>query len=162
MEKRFCFPRKGTLLNFAFDNLGGHDVCGFKKKISSDFFCRHCECTLDESRHWTKEKDFALRTIENYNKQLESIRMHDKINYQISKGIRKPCILNDLGHFHILKNRYCDLMHDVNEGVIPFALYHLFSYCIYKKILSTKKLENIVRDFNYGILNTQKNHLFWM
>lgn len=147
---------KGGLVSFAFDNLGGNDVCGFKKSFSSDFFCRHCECTTEESRKWTKENVSSFRTIENYTKQVEASQMGDKVDYQRSKGVRKPCLLNDLCHFHILKNRYCDLMHDVNEGVIPFALHHLFTYCIDKKILSKKKLQDNIRDFNYGILNTQK------
>lgn len=151
---------KGTLINFSYDNLGGNDVCGFKKSFSSDYFCRHCECTYEESKKWVKEEISSLRTIENYNAQLESISSVDKVDYSISKGIRKPCVLNNLNNFHILRNKSCDLMHDMNEGSICFVLKRLFLHCIDQRIFTKKEIQDIVRDFNYGQLSKKNKPSF--
>lgn len=40
---------RGTLINMANDNLGANAVYGLPESFSSNYFCRHCECSKSES-----------------------------------------------------------------------------------------------------------------
>lgn len=64
--------------------------------------------------------------------------------------------LNDLKYFHILKNWSVDIMHDLNEGVIPFALKAFFSEMITLGLYSIESLNDLIQNFDYGSLN-QRN-----
>lgn len=38
----------GTLINMAYDNLGGNTIFGLCKSFVANYFCRHCELSRDE------------------------------------------------------------------------------------------------------------------
>lgn len=61
--------------------------------------------------------------------------------------------LNDLQNFHILQNPCIDIMHDVDEGVVPHSINLLFKYIIKEKLISKDQLQDQINFFNYGILN---------
>lgn len=71
-------------------------------------------------------------------------------NYKLTKGVKKICEFNNLQNFHMLDNCSLDLMHDVNEGVIPFFAGKLLNLIIDKKYGSCDELQQLCRDFNYG------------
>lgn len=41
-------------------------------------------------------------------------------------------------------------MHDLNEGVVPFLLHHLFNYCIEKKVFTEQQLKEAVKFYSYA------------
>lgn len=49
-----------------------------------------------------------------------------------------------------------DLLHDVNESLIPKTLNKVFAYCVQQKFLSKNQIIAAVRDFNYGNIDSQK------
>lgn len=59
-------------------------------------------------------------------------------------------MFNDLDYFHVVDNYSVDVMHDINEGVIPFFIKFLFDRIIQKKIASAGDLQALCRDHNYG------------
>lgn len=73
-------------------------------------------------------------------------------DYKASKGIKKYCIFNDLDNYNIFQNCTVDVMHDCNEGIIPFFIQTFFNFIANQRILSVSKLQQIVRDFNYGFV----------
>ncbi|XP_055297019.1 uncharacterized protein LOC129565809 [Sitodiplosis mosellana] len=143
---------KGTLAQFVFDNLGGNELFGFVASFNANYFCRICFCTKEEHRELVREDLQLLRTIEHYDKCVEFIENSETEDFTTSMGVKKSCPLNKLKYYHIITNKSVDLMHDCNEGAIPFALHRLFSYFLDKKLLTQKQLVAIVRDFNYGVL----------
>lgn len=52
----------------------------------------------------------------------------------------------------MLENTSVDLMHDVNEGIVPFFVKFFFNYLIGKRISNLNAIQSKVRDFNYGTL----------
>lgn len=63
---------------------------------------------------------------ENTNKQRD-VSMQYRKGFAVRKsqlgrnsGNKKYCALNDLKYFHTCQNFCVDIMHDLNEGVIPF------------------------------------------
>lgn len=45
-----------------------------------------------------------------------------------------------------------DVMHDINEGVIPYTLSDFFELVVTKKILTVTEIQKRVRDFNYSCI----------
>lgn len=103
-----------------------------------------------------REDESKMRTVEKYDKQMTVIEMSTNVNLATTCGIKRYCALNDLRHFHIMKNPSVDIMHDLNEGVIPFLLKYLINYCHSEKIIKEEALIKLIQYHDYGILN-QKN-----
>lgn len=156
---------KGSLVRVISDNLGINGVFGFTESFNS-YFCRSCEISKSESETLTKERSDIMRTKDSYENCLKIasgfIDRGKQINLKETKGIKRPCVFNDLEEFHILDNICFDVMHDVNEGIIPFFLSKFFEYCDAQKIVKKTEIQRIVRDFIYGILNKQKKPSFIM
>lgn len=149
---------KGTLINVSFDNLGGNGLYGFVESFNARFYCRICSCHKDECQEMTRGKKTNLRTVNQYNQDVEHAKKYDRIDdvdTAKTKGIKKYCILNEIQHFHIVENINVDLMHDLNEGVILLTLHKLFEYCISIKILKKSEIIETVRDFNYGLIDKE-------
>lgn len=97
------------------------------------------------------ENPEKIRQKESYLSTIEVIT-ENEIDLKSTKGIKKYCVFNDLQNFHIFDNFSVDIMHDVNEGVIPFFMNKLL-FMIKNKISTLADIQAKVRDFNYGILN---------
>lgn len=147
---------KGSLINVTGDNLGANGFSGFIECFNG-YFCRACDMTKDESERATIEDYGKMRTKSSYstcvNAAQKFLDSGKKINFKQTKGVKRSCPFNDLNFFHIIDNVAFDIMHDVNEGAIPFVLSNLFIYMIEKKIMSSVNIQIRVRDFNYGELN---------
>lgn len=78
-----------------------------------------------------------------------------KVKFEETKGVKYYCQLSDLKYFHIIDNPTVDIMHDVSEGVIPFSLKLLFTFCCNSKIFSFDELNSMIQYFDYGYLNNQ-------
>lgn len=144
---------KVALINISFDNLGGNSVYGIMECFVRDFYCRMCECDLSECAKGVREKSEKMRKMSDYLKHIEHIKQNEKFSLDDTVGIKKYCVFNDLKYFHIFENFSVDIMHDINEGVIPFFLDHFFNYLISSKILRLCKIRALIRDFDYGFLN---------
>lgn len=93
-----------------------------------------------------------------YNKKcnerhIKIISESTKVQFKETKGVKFYCILSNLNAFHIIDSPTVDIMHDLNEGVIPFTLKALFEQMISKKIISEELLNNKIQFFDYGWLN---------
>lgn len=144
------------LVNISCDNLGANALFGFSEIFAADYFCRFCECSRIETQSLTKEDISKLRTAATYNEQITKLQNNAKMDLKDTKGIRSHCLFNNVENFHVLTNLSVDIMHDICEGIIPFFLHNVFQYCIDKKICNQKYLIRRIRDFNYGVLNSQK------
>lgn len=147
---------KGSIINVTGDNLGANGFSGFIESFNGRF-CRACDITKEESERATKEDPAKMRTKESYAKCVNAAEKYlnagKKIDFKATKGVKRNCPFNSLNFFHIIDNVAFDIMHDVNEGAIPFVLSHLFMYMNEKKIMSSVNIQIRVRDFNYGELS---------
>lgn len=75
-------------------------------------------------------------------------------DFNITKGIKRYCILNDLNYFDIFdySTSTVDAMHDVLEGVVPFLLKHFFKIVIQMKLINLEDINNRIKSFNFGYL----------
>lgn len=91
--------------------------------------------------------------MEKYVKQLKIISESVKVDYKETRGIKRYCLLNDLRYFSIFENLTADIMHDINEGAIPFLLRKLFELLLFNKILSEEELKMKIQFYDYGHTN---------
>lgn len=146
---------KGTIAYLSFDNLGGNTSLGLVESFQSYFYCRICELPKDKCQLLTKEDPKILRNRNSYNAQLAIVDMSEKVNYSQTKGIKRLCVLNDLKYFHMIENISVDIMHDLNEGTIPFIMKRLFDRCIALKVFTEKELIKLIRFYDFGRLNSK-------
>lgn len=144
---------KGTLTCCQFDNLGGNVLFGFSGGFNANFFCRRCTTKRVDCQRMITEDVSSLRTKESYDRIVSKIQSDENLSLTAAKGIKSPCILNNLANFHILNNVTVDLMHDVFEGTVGFLVEQMFKYCIANKILTIERIQSIVQCFNYGELS---------
>lgn len=152
---------KGTLVNVASDNLGMNSMIGLVECFNAHFYCRICESPKAVCQKMVKEDISTIRTIARYDMYLSMLPSNDDcdeindINVEATRGIKHYSSLNKIENFHILQNIFVDVMHDINEGLIPFVLKPLLLYCSTKRILNKNKMHDYIRDFNYGKLNAK-------
>lgn len=147
---------KGTLVNICADNLGANGLYGLIKSFNTDGFCRICECTKRESEIQIRESPELMRRKDNYMEYVEIAKLGEAKDTKESKGIVQYCLFNELEYFHIFENYCVDIMHDINEGVIPVFLKFFFDKLVSQKVLKNNDIVRMVRDHNYGILS-QRN-----
>ncbi|KAJ8681317.1 hypothetical protein QAD02_017104 [Eretmocerus hayati] len=89
-----------------------------------------------------KEREDSLRLPENYQKDLEEGYSHS--------GLKEYCILNDIDNYHIYVNPYFDILHDISEGDLKFALVEILYYFIIDiKTLDFDIFNDHLKTFNY-------------
>lgn len=157
---------RGSISYNGFDNLGANTSLGFVESFNS-YFCRFCIASKKQTQSMISEDLTLLRTIEGYESHLNIIADSEKVDFSETKGVKRSCALNKLKYFHILKNKSVDIMHDLNEGCIPFLLKHLFQYFISEKLFDDDWIQKKVQFFNFGsysqntpsLINIKKDNL---
>lgn len=144
---------KCGLVAMSFDNLGANTCYGLVQGFQANFYCRFCERHKNECKTLTFDDLSKLRDIESYNQICARIQTENNLDATETKGIKSYCKLNDLSSFHIFKNYSVDPMHDLLEGLVPFALHALFDYCFKRKLFNLSHLQNLIQFYNYGFLN---------
>lgn len=144
----------GTLVNIVADNLGANIALGFVAYFSkAKFYCRFCECDIIECKAAHADIPSKRRTKQRYINQIITIANSESVDSKNAQGVQRYCELNNLKYFHMLDNMSPDIMHDLNEGIIPFLLKHLFAYCVSKKVLSEAELKTKIQYYDYGFKN---------
>jgi hypothetical protein len=152
---------RGTLINVAFDNLGGNIVFGMIQCFNANFYCRICISNKKECQSETNENPIKLRNRESYNESMNHIKINgnsnNKDNVNMHLGFKNYCILNELKYYHTAENRSQDFMHDLYEGCVPFLLKKVFSYFAENNIITIDNIKKLIRDFDYGFTERRKN-----
>lgn len=65
-------------------------------------------------------------------------------------GVKGPCPLNDLPHFHIIENAAWDIMHDILEGICPLEVKLVLKVFLRKKFIDLNLLNARFVSFNYS------------
>lgn len=69
------------------------------------------------------EYETQLRTKESYDAAVAKIRAGDPSYESSNTSIKRGCILNELKYFHATTSYGLDAMHDILEGIVPYALF---------------------------------------
>lgn len=126
------------------DNLGIHSMLGLQQSFNSNYYCRFCRYSKEETALSIVETEKFLRSTDTYE--------NDQINQ--SYGIKELCIWNQLSNFHINRNLSVDIMHDIFEGVCRYDLGNILYQFIYiDKFFSLETLNNRLKFYNFNDKN---------
>ncbi len=143
-----------SLAQLTGDNLGMNEACGLITGFNGDYCCLLCYATKPEMQTYFLEKDFKLRTVEEYNKDLLILETTQQENY---RGIKRKCKLNDLKNFHVIENWTNDCMHTVLEGIVPVVV-----GCVLYSLTSLKfitlELLNVKLLYLYSLIKVDKKN----
>ncbi|KAJ8671614.1 hypothetical protein QAD02_002873 [Eretmocerus hayati] len=96
----------------------------------------------EDTRTEGKERREKLRKIEDYQKDLE--------HGPQKSGLKDTSVFNDVDNFHIYENDYFDILHDISEGALEFALEEILYHFIIKiKRLDIDIFNDRLKTFNY-------------
>lgn len=128
------------------DNLGLNSVLGFTESFRANHYCRFCKLPhVSSYGSMCVEDESSLRSKDNYAADL----LLDDFK---STGIKEECVLNDIKHFHISRNFYADVMHDLYEGIHHYNFNIILENLInVEKYISLEQLNRRIQSFNYGI-----------
>uniref|UniRef100_A0A0C9Q8E6 ZNF333_0 protein n=1 Tax=Fopius arisanus TaxID=64838 RepID=A0A0C9Q8E6_9HYME len=148
-EKRLYF----RLALIIADNLGMHQLLGFRECFNSGKICRFCLIDYQDINKVFKEDECELRTVVNYENDLRK-------NDPKETGIMERCVLEGIGGFHPLKNLAVDVVHDILEGVCRYDLALILSYNIKKNFFSLTQLNNLIGGFCYAPIKNKPTEIF--
>lgn len=131
------------LIGICGDNLGQHQILGFVESFSANFPCISCKCTKTECRTGTTIDRSKLRSIENYNEDIE-------LNDPSKTGLKFRSVLNEIPGFHVTQNVLFDMMHDCLEGVFNFGLAQIIHYIVENDMVSVSILNALIEKFPFG------------
>ena len=139
----------GIQLKFKFagiigDNLGLHQALGFIESFSANYPCRFCSAPKEVLKVMNIEDISLLRNIDNYETHLD-------MSNPSATGINKNSVFNQIVGFHVTKNYYADIMHDVLEGVANWGMSHIIKYFVVEKLFSIEELNNRLKMFDFGL-----------
>ena len=126
------------------DNLALNSILGFSSSFSSNFYCRLCNISKDDSRGHHSIDLLPLRTFDSYTNNIIE-------NNPKNTGVYFESIWNIIPSFHVTDNFYCDIMHDIFEGICNYNLSSILNYFInIKKYFDLDTLNFRKRNFHYG------------
>lgn len=74
----------------------------------------------------TEEKNEFLRTVDNYNEDVET-------NQMSHTGVKKWSIFNTIPYFHVVDGTLNDLAHDLLEGALAYSFKYALGYLVFDK-----------------------------
>lgn len=130
------------------DNLGIRSILGFSESFMARYPCRFCNCSNFECNNLATQNNNKLRNQDNY---------ADLITNNLTlTGIKEACVWNSVNHCHATMNYSVDIMHDVLEGVCLYDISGiLFEFILHLKYFSLITLNDRIKYFNYGPIDTQ-------
>lgn len=131
------------LVQVSGDNLGLNGILGYVESFTASYPCRVCKVKRDQFCHHLMESSSAIRTRETYDRDVIA-------NDCSLSGIKEACAYNSIPSFHVTDNIYCDIFHDLAEGVCRYVMQKLLQHFILQKsYFSLDKLNHRMKLFVY-------------
>ena len=141
----------GNIATVSADNLGAHDLGGFRKCLcfNSGRICRYCMCMYNDLLIKHNESKFRLRTPLMHELHLQAIKQDRSLIR--AYGVVSKCNLSDLIGFSPATAFPPDIMHDCLEGVIPVFLHYLFNDLAQNNICIFTIINEKFKKFHFGV-----------
>lgn len=122
------------------DILGVNSIFGYSKSFVATYFCRFCQASKTECYQQNKEDVKLLRNCENYAEDVKNL----------SHGVKKSCVFDNLPFFQNVVNATCDVMHDFSQGVCRYDMAKIIKNFIDKKYFTLEQLNDRLKYFDHS------------
>ena len=142
---------RGALLAVLADTPASQFLGAFKESVGgAKRKCRHCTADFESMQTLFTEEDFAPRSKEIREYQLEQLHNNPELYNHYSKeyGVVKRSILMDAPYFNVTKQLPQDIMHVILEGALSRALFFVINWFIDSSVFT--ELNDFVQNFPYG------------
>jgi hypothetical protein len=142
----------GTLTANVADNLASHQVGGFKCGFATGFRkCRTCLAVDDDIQNKFSDCDHIARTKEDYERHCASMTVPElKDHFSKLYGLNHNSDFNTLKYYHVVGGLAPDIMHDLQEGVIPLIICLVLLVFLEKKYFNLDDLNHVIQNYDYG------------
>lgn len=142
------------LLCLSHDNLSANLMVGMCGSFSTNFCCRFCKADLKIIEQATKDDEKLIR--KDFYLELDLFDPNEKSQktyLQDTCGLKSKSSLYQVNDFSISTGSAVDILHDIYEGVVIFALRKAFECLAKSKIIEEEQIITRINRFNYGKLN---------
>jgi len=148
----------GGLLMVCADTPAAHWLGGFKEGVGfAHKICRSCDASETSMRTNMLSSDFHARNLTEHRQRCESLALlsRDALKYWSKHwGINTYSLFCDVPHFDLCVALVQDPMHLLLEGVLPYELKLLLTFCVCdQKLFSFEWLNTQLSSFCYGELD---------
>ena len=151
---------QGSVATISADNLGSHEVGGFRRCFSSGPICRFCLCSYADLSSKMHESAFTLRNSVTHQYHVKSVAENPALTSVY--GVRCQSPFHGLDAFDVTKCLPPDLMHDVLEGVLPILLRAVVDNLVESKILTKAEFSDLLRCFHFGKNDNRNKPTSWL
>ncbi|CAD6215471.1 GSCOCG00011211001-RA-CDS, partial [Cotesia congregata] len=121
------------------DNLAANSLLGFSQSFSSNYFCRFCRASKEDTKILCVENEQLIRNKNNYDEDVKSQ----------SYGIKEECVFNSIPHFNNTLNLTCDILHDFYLSICRYDMAKIIKYLIDEEFITLEDLNDRLRYFDY-------------
>jgi hypothetical protein len=132
-----------SLMQVAGDTLGLNGILGFVESFTAAYPCRLCKVRRDEFSSTFSEIGTKIRSRNEFEKDI--LLCDTRLT-----GVKEECCYNSIPSFHVSMNVYCDIMHDLLEGICRYVMLKVLHYLIVSK-----------RYFSIDTLNLRISHFVY-
>nr|XP_039258818.1 uncharacterized protein LOC120335387 [Styela clava] len=144
----------GGLATISGDNLGSHDIGGFRRCFNSGRICRFCMCVYSDLCKKCNEGLFVLRSQQMHDNHVAAVEKD--VRLVAAYGVRGASPLNSLSSYHVSTGLPPDAMHDLLEGVLPIALNLILENLFQSNVLSKTQFHTALKTFKFGRSDSKK------
>lgn len=128
---------RGSLATISADNLGSHQVGGFRQTFSSGKMCRFCMIDFENLSQHVTEEHCVLRTADRHASHLDGISVDPTLCS--TYGVKNASPFNELTYFSVTESLPPDAMHDILEGLCPINVCFVLQCLIKSGKLTAKR-----------------------
>ena len=133
------------------DNKMAHEICGVRPVWHQGHICRYCYATYEEIQTNFQLNFSPKRTLTNFNEDLGKLRAAWNTGTISVRGVTNNHVFQGMPTgFDIFKVIAPDLMHDIQEGILPL-LNRILLIKLLKVKGKPKKTESNIEKFNMGL-----------
>ena len=138
----------GSLFSVSADNLGAHDIGGFRRCFSNGKICRFCLCSYPDIFQKDHESFFEMRNKKTHNRHIQNV-LNDP-RHSSETGVRTKACFSLISAYDAVMSLPSDVMHDMLEGIIPVVMKFVLEFLINQNLMTKSDFRHALQSFLFG------------
>lgn len=132
-----------VLVQLIGDNLALNGLLGYVESFCANYPCRICKIKRSNFGNVLFEDESSLRTASGH-------KIDISIADTSSTGVKESCCYDRIPSFSVTNNIFCDIMHDLAEGICRYVMIKVLIYLVREKqFFSLDQLKERMKSFVY-------------